>query len=149
MLKVDSLEKGIVIDHIRAGSSMAIYKYLDLDKLDCSVAIIKNARSKSDPEKKKDIIKIDGMIDLDLDVLGFIDCNITINIIDNGKIIEKKKCQLPKFVRNVVSCHNPRCITSEERHIDQVFRLCDAEKHIYRCAYCEQKYEPNDGDQSV
>lgn len=140
MLKVDSLDKGIVIDHIRAGSCMEIYRYLELDKLDCSVAIIKNA--KSNAMGKKDIIKIEGMIDVDLDVLGFIDCNITINIIDNGKIIEKKKLKLPKQVRNVVSCKNPRCITSEERNIDQIFRLTDAETHTYRCIYCEQKYEP-------
>lgn len=142
MLKVDSLSKGIVIDHIRAGSCMEIYKYLELDKLDCSVAIIKNA--KSNAMGKKDIIKIEGMIDVDLDVLGFIDCNITVNIIDDDKIIEKKKLELPKVVRNVVSCKNPRCITSEERNIDQVFKLCDAEHHIYRCAYCEHKYEPDE-----
>ena len=84
------------------------------------------------------------MIDVDLDVLGFIDCNITINIIENGKIIEKKKLKLPKMVKNVVSCKNPRCITSVERSIDQVFKLCDAEHHVYRCAYCEQKYEANE-----
>lgn len=142
MLNVDSLEKGIVIDHILAGSCMQIYQYLELDKLDCSVAIIKNA--KSDAMGKKDIIKIEGMIDVDLDVLGFIDCNITINIIENGKIIEKKKLKLPKMVKNVVSCKNPRCITSVERSIDQVFKLCDAEHHVYRCAYCEQKYEANE-----
>ncbi len=142
MLNVDSLTKGIVIDHIRAGSCMELYKYLELDKLDCSVAIIKNA--KSDALGKKDIIKIDDMIDLDLNVLGFIDCNITINIIDNGKIIEKKKLTLPEKVKNVVSCKNPRCITSVERNIDQVFKLTDAETHTYRCIYCEQKYENKD-----
>lgn len=142
MLNVDSLEKGIVIDHIRAGSCMELYKYLELDKLDCSIAIIKNA--KSGALGKKDIIKIDGMIDLDLDVLGFIDCNITINIIDNGKIIEKKKLQLPKQVKNVVTCKNPRCITSVERSIDHIFNLTDAETYTYRCMYCEQKYENKD-----
>ncbi len=140
MLNVDSLTKGIVIDHIKAGSCMALYKYLELDKLDCSVAIIKNA--KSNQMGKKDIIKIDGMLDLDLDVLGFLDCNITVNIIDNGEIIEKKNLVLPETVRNVVSCKNPRCITSIERGIDQVFRLSDPEKQIYRCLYCEQKYKP-------
>lgn len=143
MLNVDSLEKGIVIDHIRAGSSMEIYKYLELDKLDCSVAIIKNA--KSEVMGKKDIIKIENMIDVDLDVLGFIDCNITINIIDHGKVIQKKNLKLPQVVRNVVSCKNPRCITSVERNIDQVFKLSDPENHVYRCMYCEQKYEPNEG----
>ncbi|MCI9576152.1 MAG: aspartate carbamoyltransferase regulatory subunit [Clostridiales bacterium] len=140
MLNVDSLTKGIVIDHIKAGSCMALYKYLELDKLDCSVAIIKNA--KSNQMGKKDIIKIDGMLDLDMDVLGFLDCNITVNIIDNGEIIEKKNLVLPETVRNVVSCKNPRCITSIEQGIDQVFQLSDPEKQIYRCIYCEQKYKP-------
>ncbi len=140
MLNVDSLTTGIVIDHIKAGSCMALYKYLELDKLDCSVAIIKNA--KSNQMGKKDIIKIDGMLDLDMDVLGFLDCNITVNIIDNGEIIEKKNLVLPETVRNVVSCKNPRCITSIEQGIDQVFQLSDPEKQIYRCIYCEQKYKP-------
>ncbi len=140
MLNVDSLTRGIVIDHIKAGSCMALYKYLELDKLDCSVAIIKNA--KSNRMGKKDIIKIDGMLDLDLDVLGFLDCNITVNIIDNGKIIEKKNLVLPDTIRNVVSCKNPRCITSIEQGIDQVFKLADPKTHLYRCLYCEQKYNP-------
>lgn len=140
MLNVDSLTRGIVIDHIKAGSCMALYKYLELDKLDCSVAIIKNA--KSNRMGKKDIIKIDGMLDLDLDVLGFLDCNITVNIIDNGKIIEKKNLVLPDTIRNVVSCKNPRCITSIEQGIDQVFKLADPKNHLYRCLYCEQKYNP-------
>ena len=130
MLNVDSLKRGIVIDHIKAGSCMDIYKYLELDRLDCSVAII-----------KKDIIKVEGLLDIDLDVLGFIDCDITVNVIDDGKIIEKKKLTMPETIRNVVSCKNPRCITSIERGIDQVFKLSDRENHVYRCAYCEQKYE--------
>ena len=129
MLNVDSLKRGIVIDHIKAGSCMDIYKYLELDKLDCSVA------------GKKDIIKVEGLLDIDLDVLGFIDCDITVNVIDDGKIIEKKKLTMPETIRNVVSCKNPRCITSIERGIDQVFKLSDRENHVYRCAYCEQKYE--------
>lgn len=140
MLNVDSLTRGIVIDHIKAGSCMSLYKYLELDKLDCSVAIIKNA--KSNRMGKKDIIKIDGMLDLDLDILGFLDCNITVNIIDNGKIIEKKNLVLPHTIRNVVSCKNPRCITSIEQGIDQVFTLADPDTHSYRCLYCEQKYNP-------
>ena len=140
MLNVDSLKRGIVIDHIKAGSCMDIYKYLELDKLDCSVAIIKNA--KSNAMGKKDIIKVEGLLDIDLDVLGFIDCDITVNIIDDGKIIEKKKLIIPEIIRNVVTCKNPRCITSSERGIDQVFKLSDKENHVYRCAYCEQKYEP-------
>ena len=101
---------------------MDIYKYLELDKLDCSVAIIKNA--KSNAMGKKDIIKVEGLLDIDLDVLGFIDCDITVNVIDDGKIIEKKKLTMPETIRNVVSCKNPRCITSIERGIDQVFKFC-------------------------
>ena len=129
MLNVDSLKRGIVIDHIKAGSCMDIYKYLELDKLDCSVAIIKNA--KSNAMGKKDIIKVEGLLDIDLDVLGFIDCDITVNVIDDGKIIEKKKLTMPETIRNVVSCKNPRCITSIERGIDQVFKLSDRENHVY------------------
>ena len=147
MLNVDSLKRSIVIDHIKAGSCMDIYKYLELDKLDCSVAIIKNA--KSNAMGKKDIIKVEGLLDIDLDVLGFIDCDITVNVIDDGKIIEKKKLTMPETIRNVVSCKNPRCITSIERGIDQVFKLSDRENHVYRCAYCEQKYEKNKNSQSM
>lgn len=139
MLNIDSLERGVVIDHIRAGHSMEIYRYLELDRLDCCVAIIKNARSNQ--YGRKDIIKIEGDIDIDLDVLGFIDPNITVNVIDAGKILEKKSLQLPQQVRNVVKCKNPRCVTSVEPGIEQVFRLCDSEKRIYRCIYCEQEYK--------
>ena len=139
MLNVDSLEKGVVIDHIKAGGAMNIYRYLHLDDLDCCVAIIKNA--KSDKLQKKDIIKIEGVIDLDLDVLGFIDHNITVNIIEGGKIIQKKNLTLPKEVRNVIHCKNPRCITSVEEGIEHVFKLTDSERHIYRCAYCEQEFK--------
>lgn len=98
---------------------------------------------------KKDIIKVEGLLDIDLDVLGFIDCDITVNVIDDGKIIEKKKLTMPETIRNVVSCKNPRCITSIERGIDQVFKLSDRENHVYRCAYCEQKYEKNKNSQSM
>ena len=139
MLNIDSLERGVVIDHIRAGHSMEIYRYLELDRLDCCVAIIKNARSNQ--YGRKDIIKIEGDIDIDLDVLGFNDPNITVNVIDGGKILEKKSLQLPQQVRNVVKCKNPRCVTSVEPGIEQVFRLCDSEKRIYRCIYCEQEYK--------
>ena len=137
-MNVDSIKRGLVIDHIKAGKSMDIYKFLELDKLDCSVAIIKNARSKK--TGKKDIIKIEDNIDIDLDVLGFIDPDITVNIIDDGRIIEKKKLTLPVEVTNVVKCKNPRCITSIEQGLDQVFFLADEEKEIYRCQYCEEKY---------
>ena len=139
MLNIDSLEKGVVIDHIESGKSMEIYRVLELDKLDCSVAIIKNARSKK--SGRKDIIKIEDRIDIDLDVLGFIDPNITVNIIDGGRIIEKKHLQLPERIVNVAKCKNPRCITSVEQELDHVFVLTDAEKCVYRCLYCEQEYE--------
>ena len=139
MLNIDSLEKGVVIDHIEAGRSMEIYRVLELDKLDCSVAIIKNARSKK--SGRKDIIKIEDRIDIDLDVLGFIDPNITVNIIDGGHIIEKKHLQLPERIVNVAKCKNPRCITSVEQELDHVFVLTDPEKGVYRCMYCEQEYK--------
>ena len=139
MLNIDSLKKGVVIDHIAAGKSMEIYKVLDLDRLDCSVAIIKNARSNK--SGRKDIIKIEDRIDIDLDVLGFIDPDITVNIIEDGRIVEKKQLQLPQKIVNVARCKNPRCITSVEQELDHVFVLADAKKGIYRCAYCEQVYD--------
>ncbi|MGI5966463.1 MULTISPECIES: aspartate carbamoyltransferase regulatory subunit [Anaerotruncus] len=141
-MNVDSIKRGLVIDHIKAGKSMDIYKFLELDKLDCSVAIIKNARSKK--TGKKDIIKIEDNIDIDLDVLGFIDPDITVNIIDDGRIIEKKKLTLPVEVTNVVKCKNPRCITSIEQELPQVFRrVTGGSKAVYRCIYCEQEYDPH------
>ena len=139
MLNVGSLNEGFVLDHIKAGKSMEIYKHLGLDKLDCQVAIIKNA--KSSKMGKKDIIKIDGSLDvINLDILGYIDHNITVNIIHNGEIIEKKKLTLPKVIKNVLKCKNPRCICSIEQELEQVFTLTDEEKLIYRCKYCEEKY---------
>lgn len=139
-LNVSGIEEGFVLDHIQAGKSMDIYKYLKLDKLDCTVAIIKNA--KSSKMGKKDIIKIECPIDyIDLDVLGFIDHNITINIIQNDKIVEKKRLHLPKEITNVIKCKNPRCITSIEQELEHVFVLTDEEKQVYRCKYCEEKYE--------
>lgn len=138
-LNVGSISEGFVLDHIEAGKSMDIYKYLHLDKLDCCVAIIKNA--KSSKMGRKDIIKIECPIDfMDLDILGFIDHNITINIIEDEKIVEKKKLKLPKEIRNVIHCKNPRCITSIEQGLDQVFVLTDEENQVYRCKYCEEKY---------
>lgn len=138
MLNIDSLQNGIVIDHIKAGTSMMIYDLLDLGELDCCVAIIKNARS----EKfgKKDIIKIDGDIDVDLEILGFIDSNITVNVIRDGVISEKKELELPKKLKNVIKCKNPRCITSIEEEVDHIFLLGGDKK--YRCAYCEQEFHP-------
>ena len=139
MLNVGRLNEGVVLDHIEAGKSMSIYKYLKLDKMDCCVAIIKNAHSNK--MGKKDIIKVECPVDmLDLDILGFIDHNITVNVIKNGEITEKKELHLPKQVVNVIRCKNPRCITSIEQELDQVFILTDKEKEIYRCKYCEEKY---------
>ena len=139
MLNIGGLHEGFVLDHIEAGKSMEIYKYLGLDKFDCTVAIIKNA--KSNKMGKKDIIKIECPIDeIDLDALGFIDHNITVNIIENGEIISKKPLTLPKKIKNVIRCKNPRCITSIEQELDHVFVLTDPENEIYRCQYCEEKY---------
>ncbi|MCI9270972.1 MAG: aspartate carbamoyltransferase regulatory subunit [Dorea sp.] len=139
-LTVGSISEGFVLDHIQAGKSMDIYKYLNLDKLDCCVAIIKNA--KSNKMGKKDIMKIECPIDfMDLDVLAFIDHNITINIIKDQKIVEKKALQLPKQIRNVIHCRNPRCITSIEQGLEHVFILTDPETETYRCKYCEEKYD--------
>jgi len=134
-MNIDSIQKGIVLDHIKAGKSMEIYKYLHLDRLDCSVAIIKNV--KSEAMGRKVIIKVDEEIDLDLAILGYIDPDITINIIEDGHIVEKKHIELPERIVNVIKCKNPRCITSVEQEIDHIFKLADREERIYRCAYCE------------
>lgn len=137
-LNVGKIEEGFVLDHIQAGRSMEIYKYLHLDKLDCCVAIIKNA--KSNKMGKKDIMKIECPIDfMDLDILGFIDHNITVNIIKNSQVVDKKALSLPKKITNVIRCKNPRCITSIEQELDHVFVLTDPENEIYRCQYCEEK----------
>ena len=139
MLNVGRLNEGVVLDHIEAGKSMSIYKYLKLDKMDCCVAIIKNAHSNK--MGKKDIIKIEAPLDqVDLDVLGFIDHRITVNIIQNGEIVSKETLTLPEELVNIISCKNPRCITSIEQGLDQVFFLADKEKEIYRCRYCEEKH---------
>ena len=138
-LNIGKISEGFVLDHIKAGKSMDIFKYLKLDQLDCCVAIIKNA--KSNKMGKKDIIKIECPIDIiDLDILGFIDHNITVNIIKDEKIVAKKELKLPKQVVNVIKCKNPRCITSIEQGLDQIFVLADEEKEVYRCKYCEEKY---------
>lgn len=138
MLNISGIENGYVIDHIAAGKSMDIYKYLELGKLDCQVAIIKNATSNK--MGKKDIIKVKGEMNLDLDIIGFVDNNITVNVIRNGKIVEKKNLTLPKKVTNVIRCKNPRCITSIEQELPHIFKLTDPEKKIYRCIYCEEKF---------
>lgn len=141
MLKIDSVEKGLVIDHIQAGKAMEIYKHLNLDRMDCSVAIIKNA--KSNKMGKKDIIKVENNINMDLKVLGFIDPSITINVIDNGEIIRKINLELPEYIDNIAKCKNPRCITSVEQEIVHKFKLTDRTRNIYRCVYCDTAYEHN------
>ena len=138
-LSVGKIEEGFVLDHIQAGRSMDIYKYLHLDKLDCCVAIIKNA--KSSKMGKKDIMKIECPIDfMDLDILGFIDHNITVNIIKDSQIVDKKALRLPKKITNVIRCKNPRCITSIEQELDHVFVLTDPEKEVYRCLYRSEEH---------
>ena len=139
MLNVGSIEQGFVLDHIKAGKAMTIYHDLRLDQLDCCVAMIMNARSSK--MGRKDIIKVECPVDqLDLNIVGFIDPNITINVIEHGEIVEKKALGLPKEIRNVIKCKNPRCITSIEQVLDQVFILTDPERAVYRCKYCEEKY---------
>lgn len=139
MLNVGKIEEGFVLDHIKEGEGMLLYNNLGLDKLDCCVAIIKNA--KSNKMGKKDILKVECPIDtLDLDILGFIDHNITVNVIKDGEIYDKPKLVLPKKIVNVIRCKNPRCITSIEQELTQIFILTDEKKEIYRCQYCEEKY---------
>ena len=136
-MTIDSIKNGIVLDHIRAGQSMELYRILRLSELDCPVAIIKNAQSGK--MGKKDIIKIDAQIEVDLDVLGYVDPGITVNIIKDGELVEKRHVELPELVRGVIRCKNPRCITSVEQDIEHVFRLTERQKRIYRCIYCESK----------
>ena len=138
MLNIGGLKEGVVIDHIKAGGAMEIYNYLGLENLDCSVAIIKNAKSNN--MGKKDIIKIEGPITVNLEVLGVLDENITINVIQDNKIVEKKALPLPEVVTNVIKCKNPRCITSIEQELPHRFKLTDKKNRIYRCMYCEQKF---------
>lgn len=137
-MNIDSIQNGIVLDHIQAGASMEIYQLLGLDKLDCSVAIIKNA--KSTKMERKDIIKIDALIDLNLEVLGYVDPGITVDIIRDGVRTEKKHLTLPKRLVNVLRCKNPRCITTDEAHLPSEFLLTDPEKRTYCCAYCDTEY---------
>ena len=134
-MNIDSIKNGYVIDHIKAGMAMEIYRVLKLDRLDCPVAIIKNAVSEK--MGKKDIIKIDAVIDLDLKALGYIDPDITVNYINDGALVEKKHLELPEHITNVIKCKNPRCITSCEQELDHVFKLTDRENRVYRCIYCE------------
>lgn len=142
MLNIDSIQNGIVIDHIQAGKGMRIYELLELDKLDCCVALIKNARSSK--LGRKDIIKIEGDLAINFDVLGFIDNNITVCTIKNGELVKKENIVLPRRIKNVVKCKNPRCITSTEENLDQIFVLCNEKAHRYRCLYCEQAYKSHE-----
>ena len=136
-MNIDSINNGYVIDHIKAGNAIQIYNYLKLDKQDCCVAMIRNVKSKK--MGKKDIIKIDADIDVDLDIIGYVDPDATVNIIRDGVLVEKRTMQLPTLLTNVIQCKNPRCITSCEQELEHVFKLTDREKKIYRCLYCETK----------
>ena len=136
-MNIDSIKNGYVIDHIQAGKSLEIYKYLNLGELDTQVAIIKNARSKK--SGRKDIIKIDEHTDINLDILGYIDPNITVNKIINGEIVDKYHPKLPKELVNIVKCKNPRCITSVEKNLIHICELTDEKNGIYRCKYCEEQ----------
>ena len=137
-MNIDGVNTGVVLDHIKAGKSMQIYKLLGLGKLDCCVAIIQNA----DNEKygKKDIIKVDGNISLDFDILGYIDSNITVNIVKNGELEKKVHLDLPERLSDVIKCKNPRCITSIEQEIPHKFKLVDRKKKVYRCIYCDAEF---------
>lgn len=138
-MNIDSIQNGFVIDHITAGNGMKLYKLLGLDELDCSVALIKNVTSKK--LGKKDIIKIDAELDVDLAVIGYVDPDVTVNIIKDGKLIKKCTINMPDELVNVIHCKNPRCITSTEQELDHIFRLTDSKNRIYRCVYCEAKAE--------
>ena len=138
-MNIDSIKNGYVIDHITAGRGMQIYQLLQLDKLDCPVAIIQNAVSTK--MGRKDIIKVDSIFDLNLDIIGFVDPGITVDVIRDSVLVEKKRIALPQKLVNVIKCKNPRCITSVEQELDQIFILTDPEAKTYRCQYCETKYQ--------
>ena len=132
---IDSIKNGIVIDHITAGKGMELYNILGLGEKDCTVALLKNVVSTK--HGRKDIIKIDGIMELDWDLVGFVDPNITVNVIRDGEQVEKRQLNLPETITNVIRCKNPRCITSIEQELPQVFKLTDSAKRVYRCLYCE------------
>lgn len=138
-MNIDGVNNGIVIDHIEAGKGIKIYEQLQLNKLDCSVAIIQNVASEK--YGKKDIIKVDQDIPLDFDVLGYMDPHITVNHVKDGKLASKVHLELPETLTNVIRCKNPRCITSVEQEIRHIFKLVDREKKIYRCAYCDVEHK--------
>jgi aspartate carbamoyltransferase regulatory subunit len=139
---INPIKDGIVLDHIKAGNAMELYNILNLGELECSVAIIKNADSVK--MGKKDVLKIDKIIDVDLNVLAFIDQGITVNIIKDGKLLKRSHLELPKLVKNVLKCKNPRCITSTEQELPHIFKLTDENQRIYRCLYCETKAKNSD-----
>ena len=136
-MNIDSIQNGIVIDHITAGRGMKLYELLQLERLDCSVAIIKNVHSQK--QGKKDIIKIDADIPVNLDVIGYVDPGVTVNVIRDGALVEKKRIDMPETLTNVIFCKNPRCITSCEQELKHVFKLTDRKNKVYRCLYCETK----------
>ena len=136
-MKIDAIKDGIVIDHITAGRAMELYQLLNLDEMECPVAIMQNVVSNK--MGRKDIIKINGEFSLDMDILGYVDPNATVNVIQNGALVEKRTIGLPKTLTNVIVCKNPRCITTTEQELPHIFHLTDPEKRIYRCAYCETK----------
>ena len=135
---IGQIKDGIVLDHITAGKGMTLYNFLGLDKLDCQVALIKNAESVK--MGRKDIIKIDRVIDINLDALGYLDPGVTVNIIKDGKLAKRHNIDIPERIENVIKCKNPRCITTVEQELPHIFVLADKEKEIYRCKYCEEKY---------
>ncbi len=136
-MNIDSIKNGIVIDHITAGKGMELYRLLRLDELDCSVALIKNASSRK--MGKKDIIKIDSDFAVDMDILGYVDPGVTVDIIRDGKLAEKKNLSLPERLTNVIFCKNPRCITTTEQELPHIFWLTEPKNRVYRCLYCETK----------
>ena len=132
---IDSIKNGVVIDHITAGKGMELYNILGLGEKDCTVALLKNVVSTK--HGRKDIIKIEGVMEVDWDLVGYVDPNITVNVIRDGESVEKRQLNLPETITNVIRCKNPRCITSIEQELPQVFKLTDREKRVYRCMYCE------------
>lgn len=136
-MTIDSIKNGFVIDHIPAGKSMTLYRYLKLDEIDCSVALLRNVHSNK--LGKKDIIKIDADIPVNLDVIGYVDPGVTVNIIKDGELTEKRAIEMPETLVNVIKCKNPRCITTVEQELDHVFKLTDKAEKVYRCIYCETK----------
>ncbi|MCR5608121.1 MAG: aspartate carbamoyltransferase regulatory subunit [Lachnospiraceae bacterium] len=142
MLNISGINEGLVIDHIHVGDSMKLYSYLKLEDSDCCVAIIKNA--KSNKMGRKDIVKIEGPLDIDINLLGAISHKLTVNVIKNGVIVDKVTPKLPDTVTNIIKCKNPRCVTSVEPNLSHIFRLTDKENAIYRCMYCEQQFKLTD-----